>query len=54
MAPYNGVFSLKGDQPARIWVVVHEWMVGEGLSWYVVRMNEGRRGSEDGRSSVEE
>lgn len=36
ISPYNSVFSMKGDRPGRIWVVVHEWMIGEGVSGYVV------------------
>jgi hypothetical protein len=50
MSPYNAVFCMKEDRPARIWVVVHEWIAGEGLSGYVVGMNEGRSCSLEGKS----
>ena len=43
MSPYNAIFSMKRDRPWRIWVVVHEWMLGEGVSGYVVGLDDVKR-----------
>jgi hypothetical protein len=43
MPPYSAVYSLRGERPGKILGLVHEWMVVEGLSGYVVVGSEGGR-----------
>jgi hypothetical protein len=36
--PYTRVFMLGGDRSLRLLALMHEWMVGEGLTDYVVEL----------------